>query len=122
MVNAHTLLYEDSADGLHLWGYLNLIVHWAHFFAKVILLAIIYKYCRKTKEAKESPRPEKSDTSGRGLKLNRKALQASLDFYNLEGFDDVSGVDVVVAFKAATALHAGGDFLGLVLAPLQGGE
>ena len=49
-------------------------------------------------------------------------LQRPLDLDDVEGLDDVAFLDVVVAGDAHTALAAGGDFLGGVLADLQGAE
>ena len=54
--------------------------------------------------------------------MDGNPLQASLDFHDREGLDDIPDVDVVEALQAAAALEAGGDFLGVVLAALERGE
>lgn len=46
-------------------------------------------------------------------------LQCALDFHDLEGFDHISVLDIIVACNRETALLAGNDLLDTVLAYLQ---
>ncbi len=49
-------------------------------------------------------------------------LEGSLDLDDLEGLDYVALLDVVVVLDTDTALHSGDDFLGVLLASLEGSQ
>lgn len=48
-----------------------------------------------------------------------EALQRPFDLDNLECLDDIARFDIIVFVNSDTALHAGGNLLGVILAALE---